>query len=190
MKPVLVSILDQDTLNTILVLDVSESENHAGDVDATDHPVEQGANITDHLRPKPRTLSITGMVSNAPIVDNSDGNAGPFNLGEPGPAEDAYNALEARRVAGKLHTVNTKLNSYQNMALMSVSEPRTAQTGDVLEFTLQFKEILIAFNQTIVVQTATPQGQPKKAVGKKVAAPVTPNANDAGVADQIFFEGE
>lgn len=186
----LVNIQDQDTAQILLTVDVSESETHAGEVDATDHPVEQGANITDHLRPKPRTLSITGLVSNTPIVDNSNGDAGPFPMDQPGPAEAAYSMLEARRTAGKLHIVSTKLNTYQNMALISVSEPRDDKSGDALQFTLSFKEVLIVFNQTITVQTAQPQGQPKKPVGKKVTAPAVTNANDASVADKIFFQGK
>jgi hypothetical protein len=189
-KPQLVTLLDQDTQQQLLQVDVSESEMHAGEVEVTDHPVEQGANISDHMRPKPRTLTVTGMISNTPIVDNSNGNAGPFTEGQPGPAEAAYNLLEARRIAGKLHTVITKLNTYQNLALTYVSEPRDASSGDALEFTLNFKEILVVFNQTITVQTATPQGQPKKALGKKVAAPANPSAADASVLDKILFGGK
>lgn len=190
MRPQLVTLMDQDTQQVLLTVDVSESEMHAGDVEVTDHPVEQGANISDHMRPKPRTLAISGMVSDAPIVDNSNGTAGPFNLGDPGPAETAYSVLEGRRKAGKLHTVVTKLNTYQNMALTYVSEPRDAQSGDALNFTLNFKEVTVVLNQTITVQTAAPQGQPKKAIGKKVAAPVSPTASDASVLDKIIFGGK
>jgi hypothetical protein len=42
----------------------------------TDHPVERGANITDHVRPDPVRLNLVGFVSNAPIdipLDNANG---------------------------------------------------------------------------------------------------------------------
>lgn len=42
----------------------------------TDHPVERGANITDHVRPDPVRLNLVGVVSNAPIslpTDNANG---------------------------------------------------------------------------------------------------------------------
>lgn len=47
-------------------LDVSVSEQHQGDVDVTDHPVEKGFNVTDHVRAKPETITIDGFVSNTP----------------------------------------------------------------------------------------------------------------------------
>lgn len=48
-------------------IDVSISETHGVGAEVTDHPVELGANIADHIRPTPRTLSIEGLVTNHPI---------------------------------------------------------------------------------------------------------------------------
>lgn len=48
-------------------IDVSLSETHGVSAEVTDHPVEEGANIADHIRPQPRTFSIQGLVTNTPI---------------------------------------------------------------------------------------------------------------------------
>lgn len=47
-------------------IDATVSETHAYVNQVTDHPVERGANITDHVRPEPRRLSLVGFISNAP----------------------------------------------------------------------------------------------------------------------------
>jgi hypothetical protein len=47
-------------------IDVSISEKHSVGADVTQHPVERGGDITDHIRPKPREIQIEGFVSNHP----------------------------------------------------------------------------------------------------------------------------
>jgi|SRR6185503_3872212 len=59
-----------------IALDATTSERHASPATITDHPVESGANTSDHIRPEPETLSLQGVVSNTPILlptDHTDG---------------------------------------------------------------------------------------------------------------------
>jgi len=48
-------------------IDVSISEQHTIGADVSDHPVEDGPGITDHIRPTPRTIRIEGLITNQPI---------------------------------------------------------------------------------------------------------------------------
>lgn len=48
-------------------IDVSISETHSVGADVTEHPVESGSDIADHIRPTPRTVRIEGFVTNHPI---------------------------------------------------------------------------------------------------------------------------
>lgn len=48
-------------------LDASLSEGHSMTAEATDHPVEQGSSISDHVHIKPRVVTIEGIISNHPI---------------------------------------------------------------------------------------------------------------------------
>lgn len=48
-------------------IDVSIRETHGVGAEVTDHPVEVGSNIADHIRTLPRTFSIEGLVTNHPI---------------------------------------------------------------------------------------------------------------------------
>lgn len=47
-------------------IDVSISETHGLSADVTQHPVESGSDMTDHIRPTPRTIQIEGLVTNHP----------------------------------------------------------------------------------------------------------------------------
>jgi Dit-like phage tail protein len=49
-----------------LTLDASVHESHLGTSTVTDHPVERGSNVSDHIRPDPDQLTIEGMISNTP----------------------------------------------------------------------------------------------------------------------------
>lgn len=53
----------------LIELDAVLSEGHEASADVTEHPVEAGVAISDHVRRKLRTLEIVGVISNTPIVD-------------------------------------------------------------------------------------------------------------------------
>lgn len=48
-------------------IDVSISETYALSAEVSDHPVERGVDVTDNIRPTPRTIRIEGLVTNHPI---------------------------------------------------------------------------------------------------------------------------
>ena len=50
--------------------DVVFSENLDSTSEITDHPVEEGQAVTDHVRPAPERFSIVGFVSNHPLRRN------------------------------------------------------------------------------------------------------------------------
>ena len=67
----LLSILfDRPTLAKIGVmqLDASISEAHVMAATVTDHEIEDGTNITDHVRLQPNKLTIEGLVSDSPVT--------------------------------------------------------------------------------------------------------------------------
>lgn len=48
-------------------IDVSIREQHAYEAEVSEHPVEVGSAIADHVRPLPRSIEIEGLVTNHPI---------------------------------------------------------------------------------------------------------------------------
>src|SRR6266702_3660671 len=57
-----------DNVTGSVVLDAAVNENHTVAADITRHQVEKGSDVTDHIRPLPRRLSVEGIVTNTPIV--------------------------------------------------------------------------------------------------------------------------
>lgn len=53
-----------------LELDVDLQESHDLASDITEHPVEEGADVTDHVRPRLRRVTIEGYVSDTPWITN------------------------------------------------------------------------------------------------------------------------
>jgi hypothetical protein len=169
-----------------LVLDASVKEDHDAEVEVTDHPVEQGAAVSDHARPKPEELTIEGMVSNTPLnfiqarrSVTSEGftwtTSAQTNAirGNPGNAEAAYVTLRAMRDTPKMLTIITALRSYDNMVMTSLKIPRDKETGDVLKFTAKFKQVRIVTNAVTVVATKVNKAKPQQKLGGKATSTPT-----------------
>jgi hypothetical protein len=176
------------TIDTI-TLDASLTETHTAEVETTDHPVEKGANITDHLRAKPRMVTIEGVVTNTPMPDSGANaqNAETSQVRTPDgrvvfesrtPTQDATRAGAAYRDllalrAGKLITIVTALETFESMAITSIAVPRDARSGQSIRFILQAKEIVQVSSAT--TQLVEDKVKSKKKLGKKAATP-TPEA--------------
>lgn len=194
-----------------LALDCTVTETHTATSTVTEHPVESGANITDHIRPDPVQLSITGIVSDTPIgarevqraieiggvsvqIKQQETPTSPTGFGRA-----AWSKLDAMRLAAKPVTVLTRDKKYESMAIVSLTVPKEAKTGGALYFTAQFKQVRIVFNRsTKVVVAKAPKSHKKQDTGKQPTAELAQpknysselreQAGDAGVnkaLDQI-----
>lgn len=151
-----------DTLEVDCVL----TESFQADCDVTEHPVESGSNISDHIRPKPISFTLTGVVSNSPI-DEQRARAQRTGGGT-GYAQKAADKLVDIRRNAKLITVTTKDRIYPSMAMLSLAFPKDNRTGDALVFTAQFKQIRVVENKTTKkVVAKSPRAQQKTKDGKQ-----------------------
>jgi hypothetical protein len=74
-----VAIVPDDDPSIYIGFDTTLSEAHGSEVEATDHAVEQGTDITDNIRPKPTIFGCVVYVSNTPVIPASQG----LELGDP-----------------------------------------------------------------------------------------------------------
>ena len=175
------------TLIGDLGIDCTVTETHTATATVTEHPVESGSNITDHIRPEPVQLAVTGIITNSPIgtrqtqrVINAGGavvtatqlEAAPNALGY---AQTAWKKLEGYRQTAKPIRVVTRDRTYESMAMLSLTVPKTAKTGDALEFSATFKEVRIVENRTTRrVVAKAPKSHAKVDTGKQPTAGQTP----------------
>lgn len=170
------------------------TENHTADVDVTEHPVEDGADITDHARKKQLAFSMTGKFSGAPRATGvtrltqgttPDGEAVMFNssVSVQDERDAARRLAEARdtliALRGELVTVVTELRTYENMTMKSLSFDRDGKTGDAFKFSASFVQIqTVALKTTRIATVSNPRAKEKKEEGKK-AAPTGPEMTPA-----------
>lgn len=126
-------------------LSASVSENYYLRNTITNHPVETGVAVSDHIIPQPKVISITGLltaIDTIPIVGT-----GILNFNQLGEAvQFFFNAYDERL----LFTLTTGLyfgRSFfqaKNLAIESIDIPRTNQFGRTsIKFSIVFKEVVI-----------------------------------------------
>lgn len=162
----------------LVQFDASLTETHNKEVEVTDHPVEEGADITDHIRPVPESVDINGMVTNTPLVILASLRADSPLVGDATPIEDraglAYAELQRIMDDGELVTVVTSLREYENMVLTSMSVPRDVGNGNVLNANLSLREIIIAETERVAAPEPEATANKKsKAKGKQTTGPAS-----------------
>lgn len=177
-----------------LVLDASLSEIHDSDADVTEFPVEQGSDITDNVRIKPKALQVEALISdfhlsNAGRAQASSG--GPPRSQRPlkgniGDAKTTLAKLEDYQASGILIDVETGLKSYRNMVIKSLRTPRDRkvsvgndQRAGSVKVTIILQSIILASSQSVVIKQSIPKGQAVTPKGQKTAT-----GADAGKENQ------
>jgi len=170
-------ILTKRTSKSIggIVIDAFVTEGHKRQVDHTEYAIESGSTISDHVRIRPDTLDVSGLL----VVDINK------SLGT------AYDSLSALVDKRELVTVVTGLKVYENMVIESLNVDREASTGGSLPFTMTFQRIAIVKSQTATIPKSSltgsdltqKQAQPNVDTGRNTG-PTLPQHNDLSPAQQ------
>lgn len=136
-----------------LVFDAVIKADHTSKITATSHPVESGANISDHAFVEPAEISIEVAVSDCEIGKGTFG-SGTRSL-------NAFNELLKLQKSRRLMTVVTRFKTYRNMLIMSVSVPDDYTTMNAFKATLMLREIPIVTTRKVSVtaRDCSMQGQ-------------------------------
>ncbi len=126
-----------------LMFDAVLSTSHVSKVTATSHPVEGGANITDHAFKDPAEVTIEIGMTDCNGVGVSD---------------KMFAALQSLQASRRPITIQTRFKKYSNMLIMSMSTPDDYKTVNALKAVLMCREIIIVGTATVKV-TSSGQGQ-------------------------------
>lgn len=132
----------------LVTFDASINATHAGSNEVTDYPIEDGANNSDHSRAKPRTLSLTAIISNTPATLGSVADIGVSPTERATRGKRGWEILEKWRQRGMFVRIKTEWFVYSNMMIMDVSTVRKPENSDGVEFDISFKQIFVATSQT------------------------------------------
>lgn len=138
---------------------VTLEEIASDDLEITQHPVQQGATITDHAYLKPATVSIKIM----------------FNAAD-APLAETYAKLRQLQASREPFDVVTGKRAYKNMLFKSLGQTNDAQTENVLSISAELQEIFIVQAETTTVPPRKQQANPGKTgatenAGQKSAQP-------------------
>lgn len=150
-----------------IVLDVLLSEKFTERTTTTEHPVEEGADPTDHVRTQPSTLQLEAIITNTPTNLDEQNTRGVVSSGDTGYAGRQYKELQALKF-GRAVVVETGARTYKNMQLTELAQSRDSKTGtQSIQFTAQFKEIIIVSTEQVrLTQTKKKTSIPKTPTGK------------------------
>lgn len=170
-----------------IIPDVTIEESHRDELTVTEHPVEQGAQISDHAFKNPAEVICRYGWS------NSSGSAGfaatliPGGLGAlPGVSNLAQGGVSGPDVAEVYQTLLTLQESrqpfdlvtgkrvYNNMLIRSLQLHTDASTENALMVTAVMREVIIVQTQTVLLK-ADKQASPQD------TAPVSPQGTKAPV---------
>lgn len=144
-----------------ITLDATISDNLSISNEVTSLPIEDGADVNDHIIKKPLRLTIEGVVSNSPLYSSIGVSAFTESFKSSSLGQLIKNTGtrvdetldELLRIAGRVNgeiidssdipiiTVVTGLKVYNNMVLSSLTIKRSKTTGDSLPFTAEFTPI-------------------------------------------------
>ncbi len=149
------------TLGDSVEFDASVDEDHTGENEVTDFPVEEGANVTDHSRPKPRLLTVHGFITGTPVSLLNIATPPSFKATR---GKDAWHKMEKWRTEGTRISIVTTLVAYTSVLITRLSVPRKASNSDGIEFTISFKE-LRTVSSRLVPKPTRPTKPPSSKVG-------------------------
>lgn len=141
-----------------IIPDVVVEETHSDEMEVTQHPVQQGASISDHAYKKPATLKMSLMFGKNDI-------------------STTYQKLLKMQNEAQLVDVITGKRAYKNMILKSLSVTTNKETNTILSVSAELVEVIIVSVTVTNVPARAKQknagktGATKKA-GSKQTAPV------------------
>lgn len=117
-----------------LVLDAAITYTLAATIAVTEHAVEDGVRFSDHAQPQPATLAVRGIVTESPMVSQSD-TGGRAHVQA---ALDFILAIQGERVT----VVCDMFGTLESMTLSRWEAPKTKSLD--LKFALDFKQVRVA----------------------------------------------
>jgi len=134
---------------------ITIEEHHHDELVITDHPVEQGAAISDHAYKKPAELTITIGWTNSSL-------AAALSLKFGNYSSYVYDQLLKLQASRQLFSVSTGKRKYQNMLVQSLDTTTDAKTENCFITTLHCREVIVVKTTTTQLVPAENQAMPQK----------------------------
>ena len=135
------TILDEN-LEVLLTCDATVNERHEANARITEYPRENLSPASDHIQPEQLKLSADIIVTPTSLIPG---------LARRGRDRDAFELLRSLQENRRVVTLVTSLRVYTNMALKSMSAPRSNGVGQALSASTSWHQIEVANTQTATI---------------------------------------
>lgn len=163
-------------------LDLILTEGHSLNAAVTQHPVQEGSTISDHITILPRSGTMKVLVSNFSLASAESHKAETwqdvYEQGEaaqkslPNRAADTWEKLKELVKRRELVKIVTALEVYEDMALTRVETARDGDTGDALEIEIDYEQVnRVKLKETKVTAQVQPRDM-KSTINQKSAVQV------------------
>ena len=132
----------------VIEFDVTVSESASATATATKNPVENGADVTDHVRMEPLAFTVSGIVSDTPVKFLAGIQAGNILTGNK-QSKTAWDKLLELQAKREPFTLTQGLKSYNNVVIMKLSATKDASNSGALVFTSEMQEIILVGTQEL-----------------------------------------
>lgn len=122
---------------------VTVEETGVDTLEITQHPVQQGASITDHAYNLPATVSLSVLFS-----------------ADTAPLAETYLKLRLLQSSRVPFTLVTGKRTYRNMLIKSLAQTNDATTENVLSIRMDLQEVFITALQVVSVPERSQQADP------------------------------
>ena len=123
------------------IADVTVREVHLDQLRIVDHPVEQGAEITDHAYKRPVRVTITLGYSNSSYQSG----------GDPNYVQEIYAAFLALQASRQPFDILTGKRAYNSMLAESIAVETDEKSEDSLHMIVSCRQIILVTTQTVTV---------------------------------------
>jgi hypothetical protein len=138
---------------------ITVEENALDELEITEHPIQQGASITDHAYSRPSLITIS-------VLCNDDD----------APLSETYAKILSIQSSRSLLKVITGKRIYRNMLVRSIEQKTDIENEKILNLSVQLQQVIIATLASASVPPRNRMGNAKKTgstenAGQKRAEP-------------------
>jgi hypothetical protein len=135
----------------MLFPDCTVSIGHRWDNDVTEHPIERGSSVVDHVVCKNATFSISGVFNKYSLSNYTNNVVSSENK-----VQEAYEYLLALRNNRTPFTLVSKFSSYPDCVVKSLDIPVSPADGDsTLIFSMELQQVRLVESESITLVRAT-----------------------------------
>lgn len=133
------------------IADVTVEEDHVDELEITEFPVQQGANVTDHSYKRPAQVRILVGYSNSSIV----------SFGDPNYVQNVYAQFLALQASRQPFDIFTGKRFYSSMLIRRLHTKSDEKSENIAMLDVECRQIIVVSSQTVTVPPASSMKSPQ-----------------------------